>query len=636
MTELTIDFNETFGGSSSGTVVGRIPADRIALDGRVYLLDTMSGDYRREGIEVLQQRNTSNNRDTLLLPQEIWRQQMESWHQGAGQRNLDRDDALPYRFYRSFGIDPWTKYELSLLNETSEMRSLTDPGPGFTPDPCFLQVHNGSLVVVVDDTTYWHTAPGTSVELSSGTTEQAISVTYDGDAVIVLYDDGTVKQFTNNTTVATRTVTPIVGTTPSANPVTDATFIAYVKDYLLMGVGNQLWDITATQAVLIYASPVTGFTWKGAAEGANAIYLIGGVGDKHLVHRVGVKSDGTGLDPAVVAGTLPDGEVGTSIGSYLGYVFVGTDKGARMATPSGAAGDLILGALIPTPKPVYGFEGQDRFVWVTASEIDSAPTLETSIRPQIPASPVCGLYRMDLTSFTVTESTPAYATDLFSTETGKTVRSVTTWNDKRVFSVDGGGVYLEQDTKAPGGWLEMGRVSYSVEDLKTGLYAQGKWEPLNGTVGIALSYDSEAPETIMNWGITGSVRSGNISLDGRQFSRVDPRVDLVRDAGDETLGPTFTRLEIRARAVKGNASRWYLPIINHESLDLNGIPEARDVVVEFDRLMSLMETGRMVTLQEMGKSFRVVTRDFKWVPEKLTTQGTGWQGVFLLIVEEVR
>lgn len=637
MTELTIDFNETFIGGSSGSPVGRIPADRVALDGRVYLLDTESKEYRREGIEVLQQRNTSNNRDTLLLPQEIWRQQMESWHYGMGQRNLDRDDAMPYRFYRSFGIDPWTKYELSLLNDTAEMRALTDPGPGFTPDPCFLQVHNGSLVVVVDDTTYWHTAPGTSVTLSSGTTEQAISVTYDGDNVIVLYANGVVKEFTNNTTVATRTVTPIVGTTPSANPVTDATFIAYVKDYLLMGVGNQLWNITATQAVLIYASPVTGFTWKGAAEGANAIYLIGGVGDKHLVHRVGVKSDGTGLDPAVVAGTLPDGEVGTSIGSYLGYVFVGTDKGARMATPSGAAGDLILGALIPTTKPVYGFEGQDRFVWVTASEVDGVPSGGGTTREVFPTDVVCGLYRADLTAFTVTESTPAYATDLCALDqSGRVVRSVTTWNGKRVFSVDGGGVYLEQDTKAPGGWVEMGRVSYSVEDLKTGLYAQGKWEPLNGTVGIALSYDSEAPETIMNWSITGAVRSGNISLDGRQFSRVDPRVDLVRDAGDETLGPTFTRLEIRARAVKGNASRWYLPIINHESLDLNGIPEARDVVVEFDRLMALMETGRMVTLQEMGKSFRVVARDFKWVPEKLTTQGTGWQGVFLLIVEEVK
>jgi hypothetical protein len=318
-------------------------------------------------------------------------------------------------------------------------------------------------------------------------------------------------------------------------------------------------------------------------------------------------------------------------------VFVGTNKGARMATPSGAAGDLILGALIPTPKPVYGFEGQDRFVWVTASEVDGVPSGGGTTREVFPTDVVCGLYRADLTTFTVTESTPAYATDLCALDqSGRVVRSVTTWNGKRVFSVDGGGVYLEQDTKAPGGWIEMGRVSYSVEDLKTGLYAQGKWEPLNGTVGIALSYDNEDPETIMNWSITGSVRSGNVSLDGRQFSRVDPRVDLVRDAGDETLGPTFTRLEIRARAVKGNASRWYLPILNHEALDLNGVPESRDVVVEFDRLMRLMETGRMVTLQEMGKSFRVVARDFKWTPEKLTTQGTGWQGVFLLIVEEVK
>jgi hypothetical protein len=623
--ELTIDLNEPFVGSSGGSVSGPIPPDRIALDSRVYLLDTLSKEYRREGIEVLQQRNTSNNRDTLLLPQEIWRQQSESWHQGAGQRNLDRDDALPYRFYRSFGVDPWTKYQFSLLNESTQIHALA------TDDPCFLHVHNGALVVVNGTDTEWFSDADTSVTLAAGGSSIAISSTYDGDRVITLADDGSVKQFSDNVTVTTRTVTPPGG----GNAVSEATFIAYVKDYLIMGVGNEIWDITATAAVLIYTSPVSGFTWKGAAEGQNAIYLIGGAGERHVVHRVGIKSDGTGLEPAVVAATLPDGESGVSIGSYLGYVFVGTDKGVRMATPSGSNGDLVLGALIPLDQPVYGFEGQDRFVWLTASEIDSAPTSETDIRPEIPASPVCGLYRMDLTSFTVTESTPAYATDLFAADqTGKTVRSVVTWNGTRVFAVDDGGVYLEGSDKVPGGWLEMGRVSYSVEDLKTGLYAQAKWEPLSGTVGISLSYDNEAPTRVMNWAIAGSVRSGNIGLDGKQFSRVDPRVDLLRDT-DPELGPVFTRLEIRSRAVKGNASRWYLPIMNYESIDFNGVPEARDPVVEFNLLMDIMETGRMVSLQEMSTTHRVVARDFKWVPEKLTTQGTGWQGVFLLIVEEV-
>lgn len=636
MTELTVDFNEPYlGGGGGGSSAGPIPPWAVAISGRRYLLDTASGEYRREGIDVVQQRNTSNNRDTLLLPQDIWRQQQESWHQGAGQTNTDRDESLPYRFYRSFGIDPWTRYSLSLLNDTFMLMTLSGVSPAF------VQVHGHALAVINGDGSFWFDSPGATVKLLAlgATSGDAISITYDGDAIIVLTDSGKVYELKNSTTSTERTVTPPVDSDPVAppniNPITDATFIAYVKDYLLLGVGNQLWNITATQAVLVYTSPVTGFTWKGAAEGANAIYLIGGAGDKSIIHRVGVKSDGTGLDPAVAAGTLPDGEEGVSIGSYLGYVFIGTERGVRMATPSGAQGDLTLGALIPTAQPVYGFEGQDRFVWATGSEINPVP--DTGPIADFPTGKVCGLYRVDLSTFTVSESTPAYATDIVAADqSGKIVRSVTTWNDVRVFAVDGGGVYIESDHKMPGGWLQQGRISYSVEDIKTGLYAQAKWEPLHGTVALDLAYDNTPPLRVMNWSIQDSIRSGNITLNGKQFSRVDVTYVLYRDEVVKTRGPEFTRFEIRARAAKGAASRWYLPIINHEELDLNGVIEARDVTAEFGSLMNLVETGVMFSLQEWGRTYHVVAKDFRWQPQKLNADGSGWQGLFLLIVEEAR
>jgi hypothetical protein len=634
MSELTVDFDEPYiGGAAGGGPSGVIPPWAVAINNRRYLLDTASGEYRREGIDVVQQRNTSNQRDTLLLPQDIWRQQFESWHQGAGQQNADRDESLPYRFHRSYGIDPWTKYQLSLLNETRQLMTLS------TVDPTFVQVHNGWLVVVHDDGSFWFETPTSTVEMLAlgPTSGKAISITYDGDAVIVLTGTGKVFRLSDSNTSTAVTVTPPTGTTPAANPIDQASFIAYVKDYLILGVGNQLWDITATQAKLIYTSPVTGFTWKGAAEGQNAIYLVGGSGDKHLIHRVGVKQDGTGLEPAVVAAALPDGEEGVSIGTYLGYAFIGSNRGLRMATPSSAAGDLTLGALLPTLAPVYGFEGQDRFVWATASIINPVPDAGQLNDAAFPSLPVCGLYRTDLSTFTVTDSTPAYATDIVApNEHGKIVRSVTTWNDKRVFSVDGGGVYLETDVKMAGGWLAQGRVSFSVEDIKTGLYAQGKWEPLHGTVAFDIAYDNNKPLRVMNWSIPGSIRSGNITLNGKQFSRVDLIYTLYRDAVNTRLGPDFTRFEIRARAAKGAASRWYLPIINHEELDLNGVIEARDVTAEFLSLMNLVETGVMFPLQEWGRTYYVVVKDFRWQPQKLNLDGSGWQGVFLLIVEEAR
>lgn len=620
--ELTVDFSEPYIGGAGGGSVGPIPPDQIGIDTRAYVLDTESNDYRREGVEVVQQRNATSNRDILLLPQNVWRHQDESWHLGAGQKNRDREDSLQYRFSRSFGIDPWVKYEVSLLNETSLLKDLT----GASGHPAFLQVHNGHLYCIVADGVYsWATPSGTEdfVQLPAGA-GNVISTTYDGDAIIVLTDAGKVYTITGPTTV-----------TAHPHTLTNGTFIAYVKGYLIGNEGNVLVDITGGTPKTIYTSPVTGFTWVGAAEGPNAIYLLGGAGDKWQAQRVSVKEDGTDLAPAITAATLPDGEIGTGIGAYLGFVFLGSTKGVRMATPNNSSGDLTLGAFIPTQAPVYGFEGQSQFVWITGSYLN--PVSDTGPVQGCLTAPVSGLYRADLTSFTVTESTPAYANDLYAVNGAYgTTRSVITWGDKRVFTVDGKGVYLETDVKVPCGWLEPGRVSFSVEDVKTGLYAQMKWEPLRGTVALDLSADNKPPVRVLNWSIRDTINSGNVPLNGLQFSRLQARYVLYRDGTDTKQGPTITRFEVRARPAKGAASRWYLPILNHEAIDLNGVIEARDVNVEFDRLMNLVETGKMFILQEGRRTYQCVAVDFRWLPQKLTEQGNGWQGVYVLIAEEVR
>ncbi len=153
---------------------------------------------------------------------------------------------------------------------------------------------------------------------------------------------------------------------------------------------------------------------------------------------------------------------------------------------------------------------------------------------------------------------------------------------------------------------------------------------------IDVCADGGLPKRILNWSIRDSVRSGNIPMDGLQFSRIEVRYVLMRDAADDHLGPILTRYELRARPAKGAASRWYLPIINHESIDLNGVPEARNPSDEFDRLMNLVETGKMFSLQEGRRTYQCVAVDFKWTPEKLTTQGDAWQGVYVLVCEEVK
>ena len=622
MAEITQAFDEPFNNSNIGLPSWFSPSV-VGLNGRPYLIDTESGTYRRQSVDVVQQRNTTDARDVLLLPQDIWRQMQQSWHFGAGQTNLDRDTSLPYRYDDSFGIDPWEQWRISLLPTTEKLADETYTGNTWVAAiGGYLCVFNGETVEFFDELADDATPVGT-VTFSAG--ENIIDIASDGLVPTVLAED--------------RYIWYVTG--PAASPAqwashqysADVTFIAWEKDYLIVGDGNVLRNaIKSASPAAIYTHPDSEFRWYAAASGSQFIYAMGRAGDRTTIHKIGIKADGTGLLPAIVAATLPDGEIGYEIDSYLGYVFIGTDKGVRMAQADGN-GDLVLGPVIPTPKPVRSFEGQDRFVWFGKSAMDAT---YADANERFPLTVVCGLGRMDLSTFTINALTPAYANDI-CTELAddEVVRSVATYLDKRVFAVDGVGVFFESDDKITAGWLKQGTMSFSVEDLKTALYTQAKWLDLPGQIDIDLAYDSEEFQRVAEFYTAGTIRSDNVDLNGRQFSRVKAAYILCRCVDNSELGPVFTRWEIRAVAVKGRASRWTIPVMNYDTIYLDEVSYSRDVLAEFNNLIDICQSGSVFTLQESGASYKVHAKDFLWQPEKLSANGRGWQGTFTLIAEEV-
>jgi len=617
---ITIDFSEPFSGRPGGATLAASTIG-IFLNGHEYMIDTDNELWSREGVDVVQQRNTSDNRDLLAVPSDVWRQQSQSWHFGAGQRNLDRDDSLPNRFDGSFGIDPWDRWKISLLNKTEQF-DVFDP----VEESVFLQVHNGQLVVGVGDSLYWWDDLETVESDVVATADDIISMTYDGDNIITLHASGDVFKTTASG------ASTLFGNMPSAD------FIAYVKDYLLCATGPLLQNITAgdgMDAVDIYTSPVTGFRWKGACEGLTSIFLVGGAGDRYVVHSVGISDDATTLNPAIVSAMLPDGEIGYSIGSYLGYVFIGTNKGIRMGQQAASFGTLAttltLGSIIPTEAPVRCFEGQDRFVWYGQSSMTITDPPDDEEMPA--GDNFAGLGRLDLQTFTIDDATPAYANDIWAEgQEGNNVTAVVTWNDKRVFATSGG-LFAEIDEKVAIGWLTQGQVTFSVEDEKTGLYVQAKWEPLVGAIAFDAAYDGSGFIRLDIFEVQGSIRSSNVSLNGTTFTRINPRYVLKSLAG---VGPELTRWEVRAIPVSGQASRWTLPIILYDELDLNDVKWNTDVLLEFDHLIDLYETKSIVNYQESGRTYTVYVKDFKWMPERLSSNGEGWQGVFAAVLQEVR
>lgn len=623
--EITDSFDDPYS-EATDSLPPSYSAAVVGLNGRAYLIDNQSGEYTRFGIDVVQQRNVGDARDILLLPQGIWRQSVNSWHQGAGQTNMDRDDALQYRYENSYGINPWNRWEISLLNETAQMYQPT--GTHST----FMTTVGGYLAVIRDNSIYWFNnfsgTPYSTTSTISSTGSYVIDIADAGLEVTTLHSDGKVY------TTSGPGVTPA-----SSKTISGANFIAYEKDYLICGHANKLYDITQSYSAgsPIYTHPVSSFSWISAAEGANCIYVLGGNGDRWVVHRVGIKTDGTALQNCVVAATLPDGEIGYSISSYLGYVFIGTNRGVRMAVADNN-GDLTLGAIIPTESPVRCFEGQDRFVWYGNSTISQVytPVSGDSHAEYFPTDTVSGLGRMDLTTFTTTSLTPAYANDLVAADIPEgTVRSVLTFSDKRVFLVDNK-VYYETDNKMPGGWLSQGIMSFSVEDLKAALYMQGKWYPLTGFIDFDLSYDSSGYSRFARFTVQDTIRSDNVALSGVKFSRVQSRYVLIRDQGDNLLGPRMTRWELRSSPVKGRASRWKIPVMNYEEIELDGVNITRDPLNEYNKLMDLVQSGSVFIYQESGQAYQVVARDFEWRPEKVSSNGKSWQGVFVIVIEEVQ
>jgi hypothetical protein len=588
----------------------------VSLNGIGYLIDRKSGNFVRRQVALLKTQPAINAQQNLLLPPEVWRRSAESWHQGAGQVWADREDSLPYRFNDSMGVDVWHKWSMQLLPDTAQIQTV-----GASVPITGMVAFGSHFVVAVGSNLHWHpNLTGASV-VTQTLAATVMSLTADGDGVIAALANGDITKCTNSTTAT------LLCTLPNVD------FVHYVKDHLVAAARNFLYDVSGitggvavighTPDPLVYGPhPLPSFRWVDAAEGLSCIYLLGGVGDHWVVHRVMLREDAAALNPPIVAAMLQDGEIGTALGSYMGYLFVGSNHGMRFGVPD-ASGNVSLGPLIPTTQSVRCFEGQERYVWYGNTFPDPTHT---------------GLGRVDLVTFTQPLA-PAYANDLMAAGGGGSVSHVITFAEKRVFTVDGRGVFAEVDTLVDTGWLKEGNYSFAVVDKKVGLYAQLRFdEPLSGKILEELAFD-----TLDDWTQIALFEGGgpfksseNITLQGVQFARIEPRFTLTPN-DDNTVGPKVTRWEVRVVPVAGRASEWVIPLLLRDAITVLGGTQQRNVVEDRENLVNLVETTRVFTYREGFRSWQVNALDFEWRPEQLSDRvAGGWQGVFNIMIREIR
>lgn len=544
-----------------------------------------------------------------LNPAAFWPRGQESWIHGAGQTQLDRPDSDPAMFRSSKGVDPWTEWRLGLLNATARKLTSAETNTRLAVAGAYLHVIDGDVARRTADvdtaSPTWTALTGTSsADFTSLTSDGKYLYGADGAGVYRWAKDASAIGAVWNTTNA-----HLVKWIPGKGRLMAADNTAGAA---------KVWNITGaaaqtdvTPAVISEDAVCVGF-----AESASSILGAFYQGDKSLVFRWGIKSDGTGLDAAVpaLAFGLPDGEIVASIDSGTDGIKIGTDKGVRYAVADGN-GDLTVGPITPTTSPVLCFESQDAYTWFGLTNYDATST---------------GLGRLSAGAF-VDTLVPAWASDLMATAQGA-VTSVVTFQDLRVFTVSGSGVWVEDSVKVASGTLDSGLMTYGLADDKVAMRLSLRHRPLDGAVLASLSVEEGDFVSVGSSSTAGSISPSAFPTGQRRGENFEVRLELERSAADMALGPEVTRYTLKAYPAPQRAWIYTVPLVFRPELQPGGWSDrAFDPEAEVEFLSSRLDT--VVSYQEKSSTKAMLLEDAAWQPDAETD--SFWSGTFVVRLKEV-
>lgn len=611
------DYNDPFYSgvavADSSIVPGSFP---VAVNGRPYILNTdpqaleVYGDnFKEESLPLLRQQADQGRTagEQSLSPSQFWRRSADTWHGGSGQKIYDREISDPNRFNESKGVNPWTRYQLSLLNGTANIRASANTGLVATSANAGFYVADGTSVVRTTDLSAFTTCTGTP-----------------GVAATALATNGIVAY----AAFGASGVHAITGTVSASWNTGTVDWVGFAKGRLLAANANVLYNPLISEALgagnTIHTIPTSGggtaWRWNACAESDRFIYVSGFVGTVSRIYRFTIQPDGGGtttLTAGIVAGTLPTGEIVRSMYGYLNFLVIGTDKGVRLATVTDN-GDLTLGALIPTPAPVYCAEGLDRFIWFGWSNFDAAST---------------GLGRMDL-SIINDGFAPAYASDLMATGQGA-VKGTGVIGTRRLFTVDGVGVFAEATTTVASGWVTSGQISFGLSDAKVPVFVDLKHAPLPATtvITVGMSVDRDVSATIGLSDQDGAVSPAEPISTGQRRCE---EVELTFTLSGTAVGPVLTRWTLLAYPAPAGASTFTLPLILAEKVTTwRDVDLPMDPVVEYEFLRGLHDSREIITVQVGEVTFQGTLEEFTWVPNRHTDDFHWWNGTFIAKIRRI-
>ena len=617
VTTFTLPYVNTppyFSGSAVSSMVPNVFP--VAIDGRPYMVDQKSGRFGRTYEQRVRDStdDSTSPGESTINPGGLWRRGQDSWHLGAGQQYADTADAKAFQFYKSKGIDVWTKGQVSLLNDTK--LSLSNAAT-----TAHMVVCGSNVYVTLNGDVKYSANPYASsptwtavVDEAGGTaapTGTVAAIATDGNKVYLAYPTDGIRQVIPSTNPA------IISNTKFVTGSDSFYMLGFAKNYMFGAHDHDLHLIDASGGKSFVIEPDdTAFRFVGVATGQNAVYAAGYSGEKSLVYKITITALGA-LEKGVVALELPTGEIVSSISGYLGYILIGTNKGVRYCSTD-AQSNLIAGPIIPTSGPVRKFTSEDKYTYFTWSNYDGVSS---------------GLGRLDLSTF-VAPNQPAFATDLMYTSTND-VLSVVTKDSKRMFLVSGIGVVAE-DTSVlvASGEIESGIYRWGIPDRKFVAKVDTRATPLVGTITQYLSVDDAAFVQLSTWDDVGDTENTTNGTDTHAIEAAF-KFKLTRDATVTSTGPTMTRWMSRAYVAPFRSQQFVVPVLLHNTIRVRDKEYFYDVDEHQSFFDSLISAPRIIVLQIGNFTHSVIVDDVEWVPSDATGNYWSFEGTLIVTLRSV-
>lgn len=565
----------------------------VAIAGLPFIMAvTDSTPYKRQTAEFRAQR-VDQMRDPgehTLAGSGYWTRSQSSFHYGEGIQFTEpmegNDMEVRFRYNSSYGVNPWTPGQLTLLRNTTKVQAFTgackiDTGAS-TTGVAFLVATDLAPRTTQTTAMYKITTAGTSTALvnySSISNETILGTTSDGTYMYVattagMYDiklsDGTThKQYTYNSLTLEHAALKYVKSRVVAGlKFTNGTYAAYELLFPDKGAGAAT-DIKKTMAST-HGTQINGstnmpvlWTWTAVAEGSNAIYFGGYAGEHSTIFKLAVDNTGA-LGTIITAAVMPRGEIILSLYTYLGtYLMVGSNKGARIATLD-QNGDMTYGPLVfHNENGVYDFEGRDSYIW--AANTNGVNSNSGTKRMNL-GQPIT------LSGYAQPISTGVYAraNDVFADATTGTVRAVRIIgaDNQTAFAIDSSGVWLESATELVAqGEIITGFIRYDTLENKAWKRIRVR-TPDNATVGdIGVFKHTAATDTVITTIDEGEDTSIDYDLTTTYpdiFPEAAFKLTMYRNATTATTGAVVNGIAVKALPTPTRARILQIPLFCYD------------------------------------------------------------------------